>query len=110
MGGAPRSETPLEAAKRELREETGLTASEWTEVLRLHTSNSITDEVGVVFLAKGLEQGETDFEETEDLTVRKVPVEEAIRMAMEGGITDAISVAALLAYAAGQGGHYSSTI
>jgi len=104
MGGAPRSETPLEAAKRELREETGLTASEWTEVLRLHTSNSITDEVGVVFLAKGLEQGETDFEETEDLAVRKVPVEEAIRMAMEGGITDAISVAALLAYAAGQGG------
>lgn len=100
MGGAPRSETPLEAARRELREETGLTASSWTEALRLHTSNSITDEVGVVFLATGLAQGSTDFEETEDLTVRKLPVEEAIRMALEGEITDAISVAALLAYAA----------
>jgi 8-oxo-dGTP pyrophosphatase MutT (NUDIX family) len=104
MGGAPKSETPLEAATRELREETGLTASSWTELLRLHTSNSITDEVGVVFLARGLAQGATNFEETEDLAVRKLPVEEAIRMALEGEITDAISVAALLAYAARNSG------
>lgn len=100
MGGAPGDETPLAAAKRELQEETGLSATDWTEILRLHTSNSITDEVGVVFLANGLQQGRTDFEETEDLTVRKLPVDEAVRMALEGEITDAISVAALLAYAA----------
>ena len=100
MGGAPAEEDPLAAAKRELREETGLTASSWTEVLRLHTSNSITIEIGIVYRATGLTQGETSFEETEDLTVRKLPVDEAIRMAMEGEITDAISVAALLHYAA----------
>lgn len=100
MGGAPGDETPLEAARRELREETGLDASDWTEFQRLHTSNSITDEVGVVFLARQLAQGATDFEETEDLAVRKLPIEEAIQMALEGQITDAISVAALLAYAA----------
>ncbi len=96
MGGAPLDERPLDAAKRELREETGLTAGEWTEVMRLHTSNSITDEVGIVFVARDLTAGEPDFEETEDLEIRKLPLSEAIAMVHRGEITDAISVAALL--------------
>ena len=96
MGGAPLEEPPLDAARRELREETGLVAREWTEAMRLHTSNSITDECGIVYVARGLTQGETAFEETEDLEVRKLPLEEAVAMAMRGEITDAISVAALL--------------
>ena len=54
MGGAPLDEPPLDAAKRELKEETGLSAARWTEVMRLHTSNSITDEAGIVFLAEQL--------------------------------------------------------
>ena len=96
MGGAPLDEDPLDAAKRELREETGLTATDWSELMRLHTSNSITDEVGVVFVARKLTQGATEFEETEDLEIRKLPLAEAIAMARSGEITDAISVAALL--------------
>ncbi len=96
MGGAPLDEEPLDAARRELREETGLTAGEWTELMRLHTSNSITDECGIVFVARQLTAGETAFEETEDLDVRKLPLAEAIAMARRGEITDAISVAALL--------------
>jgi len=96
MGGAPKGEEPLEAAKRELKEETGLIAWDWVEVMRLHTSNSITDEEGFVFIAKGLKQGETEFEETEKLEIRKLPLTEAIAMAQKGEITDAISVAALL--------------
>ncbi len=96
MGGAPLDEEPLDAATRELREETGLTAGEWTELMRLHTSNSITDEIGVVFVARQLTAGEPEFEETEDLEVRKLPLAEAIAMARRGEITDAISVAALL--------------
>ena len=96
MGGAPLDEDPLDAAKRELREETGLTATDWSELMRLHTSNSITDEVGVVFVARKLTQGATAFEETEDLEIRKLPLTEAIAMARRGEITDAISVAALL--------------
>jgi 8-oxo-dGTP pyrophosphatase MutT (NUDIX family) len=96
MGGAPLDEDPLDAAKRELREETGLSATDWSEMMRLHTSNSITDEYGIVYAARGLTEGETAFEETEDLEVRKLPLDDAVGMALRGEITDAISVAALL--------------
>lgn len=96
MGGAPLDEDLLDAARRELKEETGLSAARWTELMRLHTSNSITDEEGVVFLAEDLEQGEPDFEETENIEIRELPLREAIEMAKGGQITDAISVAALL--------------
>lgn len=96
MGGAPAAEPLLEAAKRELKEETGLVAKRWTELMRLHLSNSITDEVGVAFVAEGLEAGETEFDETEKLEVRKLPFGEALAMVMSGEITDALSVATLL--------------
>ena len=96
MGGAPLDEAPIDAAKRELKEETGLTASRWSEIMRLHPSNSITDEVGIVYIAEGLTEGETDPEETEDLAVRKIPLDEAVQLVNDGEITDAISVAAIL--------------
>ena len=99
MGGAPYDEDPLAAAKRELKEETGLTAKRWTETMRLHVSNSITDEEGYVFVARDLEEGETAFDETEDLQIRKLPFKDAIAMIRLGEITDAITVAALLAVA-----------
>lgn len=96
MGGGPLGEDPLEAAKRELKEETGLSAGRWTEIMKLHTSNSITDEVGFVFIAEDLTHGETDFEEAEDLAIRKMPLDDAVAMVENGEITDAISIAALL--------------
>ena len=96
MGGAPLDEAPLDAAKRELQEETGLSALNWEEVLRLHTSNSITDEVGLVYVATRLMMGMPNTEETEDLEVRKLPLRAAVQMVLDGEITDAISVAALL--------------
>jgi 8-oxo-dGTP pyrophosphatase MutT (NUDIX family) len=95
MGGAPLDEQPLAAAKRELKEETGLTATRWTEIMQLHTSNSITDEVGYVYLAEDLTEGDTAFEETEALEIRRLPLDAALQMARDGEITDAISVAAL---------------
>ena len=100
MGGAPLGEAIIDAAQRELREETGLTAADWTEVMQLHTSNSITDECGFVFVARDLTEGETAFEESEDLEIRKLPLFEAVAMVHRGEITDAISAAALLLVAA----------
>lgn len=96
MGGGPLDESPLLAAQRELREETGLTASDWREYMKLHTSNSVTDEVAFVFIARELEQGETEFEQTENIAVRRLPLADAIAEVRQGLITDAISVAALL--------------
>ncbi|MCK5396116.1 MAG: NUDIX hydrolase [Gammaproteobacteria bacterium] len=96
MGGGALNINPLESAKRELKEETGLFANDWQELMRLHTSNSVTDERGLIYVAQDLTQGETAFEETEDLLIQKLPLEEAIERVLNGEITDAISVAGLL--------------
>jgi len=96
MGGGPMDEEPLDSAKRELREETGLSAEHWQNISRIHTSNSVTDEVGFIFVAHGLMLGETDFDDTEDLAIRKLPLEDAIGMVMKGEITDSLSMAGLL--------------
>jgi 8-oxo-dGTP pyrophosphatase MutT (NUDIX family) len=96
MGGGLIGIDPQESAQRELQEETGLLAKRWTNISRLHTSNSVTDEEGFVFLAEDLEQGPVAHEETEDLRLRKLPLAEAIQMVMDNRITDAISVAGLL--------------
>ena len=96
MGGSDAGEDPIYTAKRELKEETGLTAGKLEQIMRLHPSNSITDEEGFVFVATNLEQGETDFDDDENLQVRKLSLVDAIEMVKRNEITDAISVAALL--------------
>ncbi len=100
MGGAPLAEDPLVAAQRELKEETGLTAGRWLRLMRLHTSNSVTDEIGYVYLARDLTEGTPEFEDTEDLAIQVVPLTEALDWVHRGEITDAISVAAVLRLAA----------
>jgi ADP-ribose pyrophosphatase len=96
MGGAPATEEPLAAAQRELREETGFAASEWREIMRLHTSNCVTDEEAIVYLAEGLTLGKREPEETEELALRIVPFREAVDWVLSGRITDAVSVAGIL--------------
>jgi 8-oxo-dGTP pyrophosphatase MutT (NUDIX family) len=96
-GGGNMDEDPLEAAKRELKEETGLTAGKWTLLSRMHTSNSVTDEEGFIFLAEDLTQGTKQLEETEaDMQLRKMPLKEAVSMVLRGEITDSLSMIALL--------------
>lgn len=90
------SESTETAAQRELEEETGLKAARLTELLVMHLSNSVTDEKAVVFLAEGLQAGTMKPEDSEDIEVMKLPLEEAVAMVLDGRITDAISVAALL--------------
>lgn len=96
MGGSPHAVDPLETAHRELREETGLRARRWEQILYVHPSNSVTDEEGFVFTAEDLEPGEPEFESTEQIEIWRLPLAQAVRMALEGGITDCISVAGLL--------------
>lgn len=95
-GGGPHGIDPLESAKRELKEETGIIANQFTEIMRLHLSNSATDELAIVYVAKDLSFEESEPEESEVLQVKKVHINEAFRMVNIGEITDAISVAAIL--------------
>ncbi|PCK09903.1 MAG: DNA mismatch repair protein MutT [Alteromonadaceae bacterium] len=95
-GGVPFGEEPLDGAKRELQEETGLTAKHWELLMQLHTSNSVCNERAYVYLARGLSCGSQALEATEDITLKRVTLEQAVKMAYLGEITDAISVAALL--------------
>jgi ADP-ribose pyrophosphatase len=95
-GGCPIGEDVLEAAKRELLEETGLIAQNWTMISRIHTSNSVCNEVGFIFLAENLTQGEAEPEETEDLKIKKITLKAAVELVMNNQITDSISIAGLL--------------
>jgi 8-oxo-dGTP pyrophosphatase MutT (NUDIX family) len=94
-GGGDLLIEPEESARRELLEETGLVAHKWTWLQDLHLSNSVSDEKAILFLARDLEQREAMPEETEDLTVRKIPFAEAFEMVERGEITDAMAVAAI---------------
>lgn len=99
-GGCPEGEEPLEAARRELREETGLRAGSWEKLGEADLSNSVADERAVWFLATGLSPGEQRPDGTEVIGVRRVALEEALAMALDGRMRDALSQLALLGYAA----------
>jgi 8-oxo-dGTP pyrophosphatase MutT (NUDIX family) len=95
-GGGMYDTDILDSAKRELKEETGLVAEEWTKLSDFHLSNSVCDENGAIFLARRLRQEEAEPEDTEQLVVKKVPFEKAYQMVEKGIITDSLAVAAIL--------------
>lgn len=96
-GGGPLTEEPLNAAKRELLEETGVRAEHWSELAVFDISNSVTDEVAVCYLAWGLTDGDTQqADPTEDLDVRKVKFKTLLEMVMNGDITDSLTIIMVL--------------
>ncbi|MEM9281657.1 MAG: NUDIX hydrolase [Verrucomicrobiota bacterium] len=96
-GGCPETESPEQAAIRELKEETGLIAQKLTLLMdNLALSNSVTNERCSIFVATQLSQQESNPDPTEQLQVKRLPLVEAIRMAEQGEISDAVSVMALL--------------
>ncbi|MDQ3743898.1 MAG: NUDIX hydrolase [Acidobacteriota bacterium] len=97
-GGCAPGEDPLEAARRELEEETGLRARRWLKLGEAHLSNSATDELAFWYLAEELERGDPRPEGTERLLVRRVGLKEALEMTTSGEITDALSMLAIMQF------------
>ena len=100
-GGCPAGETLEACALRELQEETGLVAAELTPLLSpalspLQLSNSTTDETAYLFVARRLTVGAANPEDTEALALWRLPLAEAVAMALDGRIRDVMSVVALL--------------
>ena len=95
-GGAEDNESAIEAAKRELLEEAGIVAKSWQQLGgELHLSNCHSSEAGYVFLAKDLEFKDASPDGTEVLKIKKMPFEQAYKMACDGEITDCMSIIAL---------------
>ena len=95
-GGGLRDIPLLESAQRELREECGLVAECWMEILGMDLSNSVTDERSAMFLAWNLSGTSAQPDETEQLQVARVPFWDAVARVKQGEIRDSMSVAALL--------------
>lgn len=94
-GGCPLGTDSLATAQRELLEETGLVAKQWTPLLDFHLSNSVTDEYGVAYLAEDLTQDRPRPDETEELLIHRLPLSEAIELTLDGTIKDGLSILAL---------------
>jgi 8-oxo-dGTP pyrophosphatase MutT (NUDIX family) len=97
-GGCQLNQDPLEAAKRELKEETGIVAKSWQVLQKLHASNSVTDELALIYLAQDLSFEEAEPESCEDLRLKKIKITEALAWVFDRKITDAISVCGIQAY------------
>ncbi|AUN29525.1 NUDIX domain-containing protein [Niveispirillum cyanobacteriorum] len=96
-GGVPAGEDPTTGARRELREETGLTAACMIPIIpRVALSNSVSDEEGTLYVAWDLTEGEAEPDDTEQLRLRRLPLRTALDMALSGEITDSLSLLALL--------------
>lgn len=96
-GGSEIDEDPMETAKRELREETGLDAERWEQLGgEVHLSNCFSAERGMLYVARGLREGVAQPDHTEELQVKKVSFAECLSMVDRGEIKDSLTIIAVL--------------
>jgi 8-oxo-dGDP phosphatase len=96
-GGSRADETdPQRAAERELAEEAGVIAAHWQAMGKVDVGNGVLDDVQHFYLATELSETPTNFDAEEDITIMWKPFDEAVRMAMDGTITEVCSIAAIL--------------
>ncbi len=95
-GGGKRDIPPLDSAKRELREEAGIEAAQWREILRMDLSNSASDEHAILYVAQDLTFHAPQPDHDEELELRKLPFDELYAMVARGEVRDSLTVAAVL--------------
>lgn len=95
-GGGKIGISPVESAKRELLEEAGIKAKKYTLIQQSHLSNSVSDELALIYVARGLSFTNAQPEETEQLKIKKIPFEKLYKMVCAGKVTDSLTVMAAL--------------
>ncbi len=102
-GGAGAGESPLDSAKRELREELGITARKWSYLGLVREIPSIVDPPVALFVARELEYGVPEPADEESITIVRLKIAAALDAAVSGEIDDAVTIAALFRFAASSG-------
>ncbi|MBL7952662.1 MAG: NUDIX hydrolase [Flavobacteriales bacterium] len=95
-GGGRRDRPAIDSAKRELREEVGIEAGRWTEIMQMDLSNSASDEEAILYVAQDLTFFEPEPDHNEELAMRKLPFDELYGMVQRGEIRDSLTVAAVM--------------
>jgi 8-oxo-dGTP pyrophosphatase MutT (NUDIX family) len=95
-GGCELGEDPLDTAKRELLEETGIIAGDYEKILDMQLSNSTTNEISISYIARNLSFSQCQPEETEVLKVKKIPFETLKQMVINNEIRDSLTIATVL--------------
>ena len=99
-GGCPEGTDPVVSAKRELEEEAGIMADDWKLIGEADMSNSVTDEVAMMYVAKDLSFTHQNLESTEDIQLKKVPFDKLYEMIVTGEIRDSLTIMTVLKYKA----------